>query len=72
MARVRTATQAGITADWADAAAMKEFIGTAWAQFREGGVPATTGDIGPYTRRATTHQLAGLLDQVQLQAPDQV
>ena len=64
MARVLNATQAGITADWADAAAMKEFIGHAWEQFREGGVPATTGDIGPYTRRATTHQLAGLLDQV--------
>ena len=64
MARVLAATQAGITADWADADAMKEFIGHAWKQFQEGGVPATTGDIGPYTRRATTHQLAGLLDQV--------
>ena len=64
MARVLTATQAGITADWADATAMKEFIGHAWKQFREGGVPATTGDIGPYTRRATTHQLAELLDRL--------
>ena len=64
MARVLTATQAGITADWADADAMKEFIGHAWKQFREGGVPATTGDIGPYTRRATTHQLAELLDRL--------
>jgi len=64
MARVLTATQAGITADWADADAMKEFIGHAWKQFQEGGVPATTGDIGPYTRRATTHQLAELLDRL--------
>ena len=64
MARVLTATQAGITADWADADAMKEFIGHACKQFREGGVPATTGDIGPYTRRATTHQLAELLDRL--------
>jgi hypothetical protein len=64
MARVLTATQAGITADWADAAAMKEFIGTAWAQFREGGVPATAGDIGPYTRRNLTKALAQLLEKV--------
>ncbi len=64
MARVLTGTQAGITADWADAVAMKEFIGTAWAQFREGGVPATAGDIGPYTRRNLTKALAQLLEKV--------
>ena len=64
MARVLTATQAGITADWADAACMKAFIGTAWAQFREGGVPATAGDIGPYTRRNLTKALAQLLEKV--------
>ena len=64
MARVLSATQAGITADWADAAAMKAFIGAAWAQFREGGVPATAGDIGPYTRRNLTKALAQLLEKV--------
>ena len=63
-AQVLASTQAGIMADWADARAMKKFIGTAWKQFQEGGVPATTGDIGPYTRRATTKALAELLNKL--------
>ena len=65
MARVLDATRAGVTAGWADAAAMRSFIGTAWKQFCDGAVPAPTGDIGPYTRRATTHELAELLSRVQ-------
>lgn len=65
MARVLASTGAGITADWADAAAMRMFIGNAWKQYGEGIVPATSGDIGPYTRRATTHELAELLSQVE-------
>ena len=64
MARVLHAAQAGVTAGWDDAAAMKAFIAAAWKQFCEGSVPATAGDIGPYTRRATTHALAALLDSV--------
>ncbi|MBR4740683.1 MAG: glycosyl transferase family 1 [Bacteroidales bacterium] len=64
MARVLTATQAGITADWTEAGAMKDFIGAAWKQYCEGSVPATTGEITPYSRRATTHALAELLSQV--------
>ncbi len=64
MARVLASAKAGITAEWEDAAAMKEFIGKAWKQFCEGTVPATSGDIGPYTRRATTHALAQLLQKV--------
>jgi len=64
MARVLFATKAGITADWEESAAMRAFIANAWEQHCNGGVPATTGDIGPYTRRATTSQLARLLDSV--------
>ena len=64
MARVLFATKAGITADWEESAAMRAFIANAWEQHCSGGVPATTGDIGPYTRRATTSQLARLLDSV--------
>jgi len=64
MARVLRQTQAGITAGWADETAIREFIGHAWQQFRSGGVPATTGEIGPYSRRATAQALAQLLDNV--------
>ena len=64
MARVLRQTQAGITAGWADETAMREFIGEAWQQYRSGGVPATTGEIGSYSRRATAHALAELLDNV--------
>jgi hypothetical protein len=64
MARVLRETGAGITAEWTDEAAMRSFLTQAWSQFREGGVPATRGDIGPYSRRATAHALANLLDNV--------
>ena len=73
MARVLASTEAGITADWNDEPTLRRFLRQAWKQHRDGvaaglpaleAVPATTGDIGPYTRRATTHALAGLLSQV--------
>ena len=64
MARVLKETGAGITAEWSDEAAMRAYLQEAWAQFREGGVPATAGDIGPYSRRATAHALALLLNQI--------
>ena len=64
MARVLASAQAGVTAEWEDADAMRAFVGTAWKQFCEGSVPATAGDIGPYTRRATAHALAEILDNV--------
>ena len=64
MARVLASAQAGVTAEWEDADAMRAFVGTAWKQFCEGSVPATAGDISPYTRRATAHALAEILDNV--------
>ena len=64
MARVLSATGAGATVDWEDEAAIRAFLADAWQQFRSGGIPATSGDIGPYSRRATAHQLASLLDRV--------
>ena len=64
MAHVLFSTRAGITADWEDPAPMRAFIANAWRQHCEGGVPATTGDISPYTRRITTHALALLLDSL--------
>ena len=64
MAHVLFGARAGITADWENPAPMRAFISNAWKQHCEGGVPATTGDISPYTRRATTHALAQLLENV--------
>ncbi len=64
MARVLTAAQAGVTADWEDATAMRAFIGKAWEQYCQGSVPVTSGDIGPYSRRATAHELAQLLERL--------
>ena len=64
MARVLFSAKAGITADWEDTAPMRAFLANAWRQHCEGGVPATDGDISPYTRRNLTHTLAQLLSQV--------
>ena len=64
MAQVIFNAQAGITADWENPAPMRAFLAHAWQQHCEGGIPATTGDITPYTRRATTHALAQLLEKV--------
>ena len=62
MARVLAGTQAGITAGWEDASSMRAFLEQAWQQHLAGGVPATQGDIGRYSRRATAHELAQLLE----------
>ncbi|MBR5402621.1 MAG: glycosyl transferase family 1 [Bacteroidales bacterium] len=64
MARVIGDAKAGITADWNESAAMRAFIANAWQQHCDGGVPETKGNIGQYSRRATTHQLAALLNKV--------
>ena len=64
MARVIFSTRAGITADWENSAPMQAFLVNAWKQHCSGGIPATTGDIGPYSRVATTETLARLLDKV--------
>ena len=64
MARVLTETAAGATFDWADADGLRAFLADAWKQHLAGGVPATDGDIGPYSRRATAHALAALLESV--------
>ena len=63
MARVLAETGAGVTAGWEDAAAIRSFLTDAWQQHCAGGIPATTGNIDPYSRRATAHQLAQLLNQ---------
>ena len=62
MARVLASTQAGITAGWEDASSMRAFLEQAWQQHLAGGVPATQGGIGRYSRRATAHELAQLLE----------
>ena len=64
MADVLSRAKAGITAAWNNAEVIRAFIADAWAQHGRGGVPATTGDISAYSRRATTRALAALLDQV--------
>ncbi|MBR1569195.1 MAG: glycosyltransferase [Bacteroidales bacterium] len=62
MARVLADTGAGITAGWEDAAAMRTFLEQAWQRHCSGGVPATAGEIGRYSRRATARALAQLLE----------
>ena len=64
MARVLQDTQAGVTADWENPACMRQFLEAAWKQHLSGGVPATTGPVERYERRALTHELAQLLKQV--------
>ena len=64
MARVLASTQAGVTAGWDNTAAIRRFLEQAWQQQLAGGVPATSGDIAPYTRRALSRRLAELLTQV--------
>ena len=44
--------------------AVKAFLENAFRKHCEGGVPETKGDIGQYSRRATTHSLAALLSKV--------
>jgi hypothetical protein len=66
MARVLSETRAGVTAGWEDAAAIRSFLEEAWRQHCARGVPFTAGAIDPYSRRATAHALAALLDQVSL------
>lgn len=57
-------TGTGVMVGWDDETAVKAFVGKAWRQHVEGGVPATTGDIDRFSRRSTTHELALLLDRV--------
>lgn len=64
MARVISGSKAGITADWADEAAMRGFLEDAWALFCKGGVPATEGNIEKYSRESTAKELARLLDSI--------
>lgn len=64
MARVICAAEAGTTADWDNEAAVRAFVENAFRQHCEGGVPETKGNIGQYSRRATTHSLAALLSKV--------
>ena len=63
MARVLAEASAGITADWEESGAMHAFLAQAWQDFRSGGVPACSGDIGRYARRALTRELAALLEE---------
>ena len=64
MARVIFSTRSGITADWENAAPMQAFLVNAWRQHCSGGIPATDGGIGQYSRVATTQALARLLEKV--------
>ena len=64
MARVISEAKAGITADWADEAAMAAFLNDAWELFCKGGVPATEGNIEKYSRESTARELARLLDSI--------
>ena len=62
MANVIFSTRAGITVDWENPAPMQAFLINAWKQHNAGGIPATDGEIGQYSRVATAQALAALLD----------
>lgn len=62
MARVLAAAEAGCTIGWDDEEGLRAFLEAAWRTHCQGGIPATSGDIGPYSRRATAHALAELLE----------
>ena len=64
MARIVADCAAGKVCDWEDEAGMRRFIEGVWKAFLDGGVPPTAGDISAFTRRATAHSLATLLDKV--------
>lgn len=62
MARVLAAAEAGCTIGWDDEEGLRAFLEAAWRTHCQGGIPATAGNIGPYSRRATAHALAELLE----------
>ena len=64
MTRVVTDCAAGEVCDWDDETGMHRFIEGVWKAFLDGDVPPTAGDISAFTRRATSHSLATLLDKV--------
>ena len=63
MARVIDSTRSGITAGWENTAAIRRFLEQAWQQKLSGGIPFTSGNIAPYSRRETARQLAALLER---------
>ena len=64
MARVLADTGAGITADWDNITAIRDFLDKAWEQHKAGGVPSVTGDIARFSRQNLTRELAALLERV--------
>ena len=64
MAQLIFKARAGITADWENPAPMQAFIANAWRQHCDGGIPATDGEVTPYTRQNLTKELAQLLEKV--------
>ena len=64
MARVLADTGAGITADWDNITAIRDFLDKAWEQHKSGGVPSVTGDIARFSRQNLTRELAALLERV--------
>ena len=79
MAEVLRDTAAGKMCNWDDEEAIRSFLSERWEEYRSGdasmgdggaaddpfhGIPSTSGDITAYTRRATAHSLAALLDSL--------
>ena len=64
MARVVSDCAAGVVCEWEDEEGMRRFLSDAWEAFKAGGVKPTLGDVSAFTRRATAHSLAGLLEKV--------
>jgi hypothetical protein len=64
MARVLADTGAGVTADWDNITAIRDFLDKAWEQHKAGGVPAVKGDIARFSRQNLTRELAALLERV--------
>mgnify|MGYP002625337201 CR=1 FL=1 len=72
MAEVLRETAAGEMFNWDDAEAVRRFLSARWEEYRAGGdssdpfhgIPSTSGDISPYTRRSTAKALSELLDSL--------
>ena len=64
MARVVADCSAGVVCEWEDEEGMRRFLTDAWEAFKAGGVKPTSGDVSAFTRRATAHSLARLLENV--------
>ncbi len=64
MARLLTDAHAGATFDWDDAGGLKKEVLRCWSLSREGRLLDNDADIGRYSRKRLTREMAGLFDSL--------